>query len=133
MKHKKLFIGTAIGCAVLLAGAALYVGCAPKLAKSRESSKQTAARERNKEADFKTLGNTEDVDVDGLAGADLLGSEGHTPLQDSVQVVPDGSTNSLIVGQTAGRKLGTVELIYGENSQGPQFPTRLDAVENNNA
>lgn len=39
MKHKKLFLGTALGCGVLLAGAALYVGCSSGRSAARESSK----------------------------------------------------------------------------------------------
>jgi Ca-activated chloride channel family protein len=44
MKHRKLLIGTSIGCAVLLAGGALYLGCAASLSRSRETSGVDAAR-----------------------------------------------------------------------------------------
>ena len=44
MKHRKLLIGTSIGCAVLLAGGALYLGCAASLSKSREASQVSAGR-----------------------------------------------------------------------------------------
>ena len=33
MKHRKLLIGTSIGCAILLTGAVLYVGCAASMKK----------------------------------------------------------------------------------------------------
>ena len=42
MKRRKLLIGTSIGCAVLLAGAALYVGCATSMSKAREDPRVSA-------------------------------------------------------------------------------------------
>ena len=48
MKHRKLLIGTAIGCAVLLAGGALYVGCAVSLSRAREEPRVSAREDSAK-------------------------------------------------------------------------------------
>ncbi|MCH8970199.1 MAG: hypothetical protein IIA66_13905, partial [Planctomycetes bacterium] len=91
MKHRKLLIGTSIGCAVLLAGAALYLGCAPSLSRARESSKRSAARYAEKDNlreyvdSYPNLRSNNRADaivaddpssnslIYDLAGADLLG------------------------------------------------------------
>ncbi|MCH8053762.1 MAG: hypothetical protein IH895_06850, partial [Planctomycetes bacterium] len=49
MKHRKLLIGTSIGCAVLLAGAALYVGCSSSRSSARKGSRVSAHSEDDKD------------------------------------------------------------------------------------
>ncbi len=95
MKHRKLLIGTSIGCAVLLAGGALYLGCAASLSKSREGPR-----------------------VSALSGADKENLRGNTDPSMSASDAPGRYAGDYDEAQVMADKAGNVNLTYGETSAG---------------